>query len=83
VVGLRSPSALLRAEMWVVLRGASRVISPVEERGAHSVFLFFPLWVAEQVLVRSGGVLGGRIAFLSASISILGSASQSSAVGMV
>jgi hypothetical protein len=41
VVGPRSRSALLRAEMWVV----SRVISPVEEREEPApVFPFSPLW---------------------------------------
>lgn len=76
---LRSRSALLRAEMWVVLWRASRVISPEE---LAPVFPFFPslslsLWVFG--FVREA-FLGGRIAFFwSAWGSILGSVSQNSA----
>jgi hypothetical protein len=60
VAVLRSRSALLRAEMWVVLWRASRVISPEE---LAPVFPFFPslsLWVFG--FVREA-FLGGRIAF--------------------
>jgi hypothetical protein len=77
VAVLRSRSALLRAEMWVVLWRASRVISPEE---LAPVFPFFPslslgLWI------RPGGVFGwaNRFFFWSAWGSILGSVSQHSA----